>query len=102
MGYAYLSAFNERSAYKITADLSVYVDKKNLGDGIGEKLFFEIEKLAEERGFKNLVSIITAENERSKKFHEKNGFVLVGKLDDVAYKFNKFVGVEYYKKTLKN
>ena len=100
LGYAYLNVFNERSAYRITADLSIYVSHEKLCAGIGEKLFSEIEKAAKERGFKNLISIITANNDRSKKFHERNGFVKVGKIDDVAFKFNNLIGIEYYKKSI--
>ncbi|MBR3364906.1 MAG: N-acetyltransferase, partial [Solobacterium sp.] len=38
LGYAYLSAFNPRSAYDWTADLAIYVDMKEKGKGIGSKL----------------------------------------------------------------
>ena len=45
-GFAYLDKFNERSAYRYTADLSIYVDKDNLGSGIGTLLLAELEKRA--------------------------------------------------------
>ena len=38
----------------------------------------EIEKLAQERGILNIISIVTSENDNSSSFHLKNGFVLEG------------------------
>ena len=38
IGYAYLNYFNERSAYRITANLSVYVAPDGRGKGTGAAL----------------------------------------------------------------
>ena len=46
LGYAYLSAFNPRSAYDWTADLAIYVDMQEKGKGIGSKLMRTIIELA--------------------------------------------------------
>ena len=42
LGYAYLSAFNPRSAYDWTADLAIYVDMDAHGKGIGTTLMQKI------------------------------------------------------------
>lgn len=38
VGFAYLNVFNERSAYRHTADLSIYVDNHRTHEHIGEIL----------------------------------------------------------------
>ncbi len=52
------------------------------------------------RGIKNIVSIVTDENENSKIFHEKHGFILEGHIKNFAEKFEKTLGVYYFRKTL--
>ena len=101
IGYAYLNTFNPRSAYRITADLSVYVSKDHLHEHAGGILLKEIEKLAPECGIANIISIVTSENENSNRFHLKNGFVLEGTLNDVAVKFGKVLGINYFRKALR-
>lgn len=46
LGYGYLDPFNERSAYRITADVSLYVDKEFLCRGIGGELLAALEREA--------------------------------------------------------
>ncbi len=99
-GFAYLDKFNERSAYRYTADLSIYVDKDNLGSGIGTLLLAELEKRAKEKNIQRIISIITADNENSKNFHIKNGFEFCGKLPDIGFKFGQWLGIEYYLKRI--
>ncbi len=100
LGYAYLNSFNERSAYKYTVDLSIYLDKNCLNKKIGTKLYNIIEETAIKLGYKNIISLITEENENSKIFHEKMGFSCVGKLEGVGIKFGKKLSVSYYQKIL--
>ncbi len=100
IGYAYLSAYNERSAYRYTADLSIYTSCNHLHEHIGTLLLNEIEKLAKIQNIKNIVSIVTDENINSSKFHLNNGFILEGYLHNVGFKFNKTLGVKLYRKSI--
>lgn len=100
IGFAYLDVFNPRSAYRCTADLSIYVDRACRGSGIGQKLYVEIERLGRERGIENLISIITSDNEGSLRFHRKNGFTEIGVMPAVAFKFGKYLDVSFFQKHL--
>lgn len=100
LGYAYLDAYNPRSAYRYTADLSIYLDKSSLSGGIGKALYAELERHAVSRGITNIISLITEGNIRSVRFHEKCGFELKGTLDNVGLKFGKRLGVMLYQKSL--
>ena len=100
IGFAYLDVFNPRSAYRCTADLSIYVDRACRGSGVGQKLYTEIERLGRERGIENLISIITFDNEVSLRFHRKNGFTEIGVMPAVAFKFGKYLDVSFFQKHL--
>lgn len=100
IGYAYLDKYSERSAFRFTADLSIYVDKDFRHFGVGAELYRHIEKLAKEAGIRNIISVITSENDASVAFHEKNGFESVGRISDVGFKFGKWLGVDFYRKKL--
>ncbi len=101
-GYAYLDKYHERSAYRYTADLSIYLDKEVSGHGIGEMLLEEIEKRAAQAGIRNIISLITQENERSVRFHEKHGYVKKGELEQVGLKFGRWLNVLFYQKEVEN
>lgn len=100
LGYAYLSAFNPRSAYDWTADLAIYVDMQEKGKGIGSALMQAIIKLAEKDGYLKLVSIVTGGNAASEKIHEKFGFVKKAEFEDFGYKMNRWLSVDFYVREL--
>lgn len=100
IGYAYLDVFNERSAYRATADLSIYVHPDFRRAHVGGKMLAALETQAIARGIDTLVSIITDTNADSVRFHEHYGFVREGWLRDVACKFGEHVGVFFYRKAL--
>lgn len=100
LGYAYFDVFNSRSAYRHTADLSIYLDSDCRSKGIGTMLYTELENLAPKYEISNVVSIITEGNEGSVAFHEKNGFSFKGKLDNVGVKFKKNLSVFFYQKRI--
>ncbi len=100
IGYAYLDSFCERSAYRHTADLSIYVSKDHLHEHIGQALLEEIERKGKEYGITDIISIVTSENPTSLRFHLNNGFLLEGTLVNVAYKMSKDISVYYLHKKI--
>ncbi len=100
LGFAYLSVFNERSSYRHTADLSIYVQKDQTHHHVGSALIREIETVARHQGITNLISIITNANPISLRFHEKLGFIQEGHLKTVAFKMNQTIDIFYYRKKL--
>ena len=100
LGYAYLDKFNERSAYRFSADFSIYLSYDRVRRGVGSLLLSEIEKHAKGAGIKNIISIITEENAASVAFHKKHGFIFAGESKSVGLKFGKTLSVKYYQKTI--
>ena len=95
LGYAYLNDFNPRGGYRFTADLSLYVAQDARGKGIGRALYEAIEPMAKEMGLQNIVSLITSENEASLAFHDRLGFERVARIDRIANKFDRWIGLCY-------
>lgn len=100
LGYAYLDTFNSRSAYRITAELSIYVSNSYLGIGIGSLLLNETVKKARLLGIENIVSLITSANSASIAFHKKNGFAFAGELKNAAIKFGEYQSLSFYSRSL--
>lgn len=100
VGYAYLDKYNERSAYRYTADLSVYLDKSCVAKGTGSRLYESIEAMAADIGIRSIVSLVTGENEPSVVFHKKHGFDRVGILSKVGIKFGRWLDVVLFQKKI--
>lgn len=100
VGYAYLDAFNPRTAYRLTSDLSIYLDPNATAQGIGSQLLLRIEAEAARRGLRNVISLVTEENVGSVRFHERHGFARVGRLENVGLKFGRLLDVLFLQKPL--
>lgn len=100
IGFAYLDIFNPRSAYRRTADLTIYLAHDAGGRGVGTMLYTALEDAARVRGIANIISLITSDNVASLAFHKKHNFAEVGHLTDVGVKFGQLLSVDFYQKTL--
>ncbi len=96
-GYATLSAYREKEAYKSTVELSVYVSPLHRKMGVGTALMDAIITMAkEDESIHTVVSVITAGNEASCRLHEKFGFTFCGTIREVGEKFGRYVDIENY------
>lgn len=100
LGYAYADAAFSRAAYDWDADLSVYLDMNARGRGMGTKLYACLEALMALYGYHNLYGIVTGENTVSARFHEKNGYRLLGTLPKTGFKFGRWIDTCWYGKRL--
>jgi L-amino acid N-acyltransferase len=96
IGWASISRFKKREAYKPTIESSIYVRHDRLFKGIGAILLREIIKIAKEIGYHSIIAGISDDQEVSILLHEKHGFTKVAHLKEVGYKFNKRLDVVYY------
>lgn len=100
VGYAYLASFIPRAAYDWTCDLAIYLDPEQRSKGYGTKLIQAILEIARKAGYVTIVSNITLGNRASEHLHEKNGFVRKGIMEDVGYKFGRWLSISWYEKKL--
>ena len=96
-GYASLSPYREKEAYRSCVELSVYVAHDSRRQGIATALMSEIINLAKkDKSTHTVVSVITAGNEASKKPHERFGFDFCGTISEVGIKFGKYLSIDNY------
>lgn len=96
VGYCSISPFSQKRGYSPTVELSVYVHREFRRKGIGFLLMEEMISRAKRLGYHAIVSVVARGNEASVELHKKLGFVLVGQLKQVGFKFSKWQDVEYY------
>ncbi len=96
-GYASLSTYREKEAYKTTVELSVYVKTDFRRQGVATALMEEILRLAQEDDITHtVVSVITSENNESVRLHEKFGFTYSGTIHEVGVKFGRYLSIINY------
>lgn len=93
VGYAYVSPFKSRSAYKNSVESSIYIDHKSKGRGIGTLLYKEIIRLCQLKNYHTILGITTYPNDKSILLHQKFGFEKVAHYKEVGYKFNTWIDV---------
>ena len=91
-GYGYCAPYRARSAYRYALEDSVYVRPDMLGKGVGSALLAELVHRCESLGYRQLVAVIgDSANAASINLHAAFGFLRVGTLRSVGYKFNRWV-----------
>ena len=96
-GYATLSPYRQKEAYKTTAELSVYIAPEFRRQGVASALMREILKLARENGSLHLiVSVITSGNAASEALHQKFGFSYCGTIHEAGFKHGEYRSIDNY------
>lgn len=96
VGYAYASKWKERSAYRFSAETSVYLAPNYLGKSIGTKLYEHLLKEIKKLNIHSVIGGISLPNIASQKLHEKFGYQKVAHFKEVGFKFNKWIDVGYW------
>lgn len=92
VGYAYAGPYRPRQAYRFTVENSIYVHPDYAGSGVGSLLMPELIRECRARGFRQMVAVIgDSTNTASIRLHEKFGFRTVGVLQDVGFKFGRWL-----------
>mgnify|MGYP002631904784 CR=1 FL=1 len=92
VGYAYAGAYRPRPAYRNTVEHSIYVDDAARRAGIGKALMLALIDTCTALGFRQMIAIIgDSRNLQSIEFHEQMGFVHVGRVKDIGYKFDRWM-----------
>jgi L-amino acid N-acyltransferase len=73
-GFASLSPYKERAAYRTSVEDSVYVRRDRAGQGIGRLLLTELLDVAASSGFHSVFARIEASGTASRALHERCGF----------------------------
>lgn len=91
-GYAYAGLYRSRTAYRHTAEDSVYIAPEAAGLGTGRVLLAQVIALSAAAGYRELVAIIgDSGNTASIGLHRALGFRDVGTLRNVGLKFGRWL-----------
>jgi phosphinothricin acetyltransferase len=93
VGFASLSEYRTRPAYRTTVEDSIYVDQSARGNGVGSALLRELVELARARGFHSMIGRIVGGHEASIAMHQAAGFEIVGTEREVGRKFGRWLDV---------
>jgi L-amino acid N-acyltransferase YncA len=100
VGYAYATRWHARAAYRFSAEITVYLDPSHTRVGIGSRLYEQLFPILRARGIHAVMAGIALPNEASVALHEKFGLVKVAHFKEVGFKFNRWIDVGYWQRTL--
>jgi L-amino acid N-acyltransferase YncA len=92
VGYAYAGLYRTRPAYRFTVENSVYVAPEAQRMGIGRVLLDALIETCTARGYRQMLAVIgdSVSQPGSVGLHRACGFVEVGRLPDVGFKFGRW------------
>ena len=96
LGWAALSSWKDRSAYRFTCELSVYLRHDVHGQGLGRRLLADLIERATALGYHVLIGGISADQTASIRLHERLGFTRVAHFHETGRKFGCWLDVVYY------
>jgi phosphinothricin acetyltransferase len=100
VGFASLSPYRDRPAYRTTVEDSVYVDRAHQGVGVGSSLLAELVAVASAHGFHAVMARIVGGHDASIALHQRHGFALVGTERQVGRKFGRWLDVAVMQRLL--
>ena len=91
LGYGYCTPYRTRSAYRFSLEDSVYVRQDSHRRGIGRAVLVELIRRCEALGYRQLIAVIgDSAHAPSIGVHAATGFVRVGTIRSVGYKFGRW------------
>jgi L-amino acid N-acyltransferase YncA len=102
LGYAYVTPWKPKAAYRFTVENSIYLGPASTGKGLGAVLMAELLARAKAAGVKEVVAVIADKGaEASIALHERFGFKQIGHMGRVGFKFGRWLGTVLMQRSLK-
>ncbi len=101
LGYVYAGTHNERSAYRWSVSVAVYIREDQRGTGVGRALYTSLFNALRFQGYFNAYAGITLPNPGSLRLHQAMGFELVGTYREVGYKGGSWHDVSWWQLPLR-
>lgn len=102
LGYALVSPWKQKRAYRFTVENSIYLRAASTGKGLGRSLMTALIERSQTAGLKEIIAVIADGGaEASLKLHEDFGFKEIGRMGRVGFKFDRWLGTVLLQKTLK-
>jgi len=92
IGYAYVSAYRPRPAYRHTVENSVYIAEHAQRSGVGRRLLEDLIGVCTKMNFRQMIAVIgDSANAMSIDFHKKMGFRKIGVIKSIGFKFGRWL-----------
>ena len=102
LGYALVTPWAQKKAYRYTVENSIYLTPAATGKGLGNALMSALIARATEAGLKEIIAVIADRGaDASLRMHERFGFREIGRMGRVGYKFERWLGTIMMQKSLK-
>jgi phosphinothricin acetyltransferase len=91
-GYAYVSRYRPKPAYRFTAEDSIYLAPGREGQGVGSALLDALLTECRKTELRQLIAVIAdTGNDASVSLHRRFGFEQVGRLKNVGFKHGRWI-----------
>ncbi len=107
IGFAYAGPFKPRQAYDWSVETTVYISSTERGNGVGSILYETLEDALRQMGILNVYACVACSEsadeyltDASFRFHEREGYVKVGKFHNCGSKFGCWYSMTWMGKTL--
>ena len=94
LGYAYANTYRSRTAYRFTAETSIYVANDQRGRGLGTTLLTVLlQRLRATGQIRQVIAVLgtEADNPGSFHLHRKFGFTVAGRFTGIGWKYGRWV-----------
>lgn len=95
-----LSRYHRREGYAPTVESSIYVRDDRRGRGLGKALLGALIARARGAGHRSIIAVIAGDQPASLALHEAFGFVRVGLLKAIGYKFGRWLDVAFLQREI--
>ena len=103
LGFAAYADFRDSEkwpGYRFVVEHTVHVREAAWGSGVGRTLVEALADRARDAGKRVIVAAVDGENDASIRFHERLGFVEVGRLPGIGFKLDRWLDLVLLQRTL--
>jgi L-amino acid N-acyltransferase YncA len=93
VAFGALGPYRPKTSYARTVEDSVSVKTGWRGKGLGGLILEALVERARARGHHSMIARVIADNEASRRLHERHGFACVGHEREVAFKLGRWLDV---------
>ena len=102
LGYAFVTPYRAKAAYRFTVENSIYLGPASTGKGLGKALLAALIEKSKEAGLKEIIAVIADKGaEASIALHKQFGFTEGGHMGKVGFKFDRWIGTVLMQRSLK-
>lgn len=95
VGYAYVTQFRDRAAYRFACENSIYICDDQRGRGIGAALLVALIEAATACGFRQMIAVIGGAEPASAALHRRLGFAEAGRMHAIGRKHGCWLDTLY-------